>query len=408
MRTSDIPIGRRCGRPASWPALGLVLALTISGCSAAAGGTPAASSAPSPTTAPIDDVGDYRGGIARTGSMPGPGPAATPIKVWRYADGVGLNLPVIVASGWVIVPVPRGLAALDARTGAPAWQLALPADVAAPLTAASGVLYAATTDSVLRAFSLSTRRPLWTFDGVIDGSQVSVTGATAYVGTTKHELVALGVQDGRPQWRLAAPTSTAKIAIDGGVAVVGGDGGPRATAIDLATHRVRWVLDTKAQRVATPVLADGSAYVAGLLSGGAPGAVSRLFSLDVASGTVRWTFTPPGSDSMAAFAVTASDVVVGTDGDQGVLYDVDRATGRVRWQTALGTAIDRPVVVGDTVYVGTGTGGLHAVDLRTGHERWTTAIDGYSEGVVVDGGFAFVTTHDSADTPGAVTALATR
>ena len=405
MRPSSTANGRRRGHT-SWAVACLILGAALSGCSSAVGataGTPSSSSAP--TT--IADVGDYRGGIARTGTMPGPGPASRPAQAWRYTDGVGLNYPAIVASGWVIVPAPRRLVALDARTGASAWELALPADVGATLTVAGGVVYVPTTDGILRAFSVTTRRPLWTFSGVIDGSQVSESGTTVYVGTKTHELVALDANAGHPLWTVAAPTSTAKIAIGSDVAIVGGDGGPRASAIDLQTHSVRWVFDTKAQRVATPVLADGSAYVAGLLSGGLPGVVSRLFSLDLGTGSVRWTFTPPGQVPMAAFAVTAHDVVVGSDTDQGIVYDLDRATGRIRWQSALGTAVDRPVVVGGTVYIGTGTGGLHAIDLATGHQLWKVDVAGYSEGVVVTGGSAFVTTHDAPDGAGSVTAYAT-
>ncbi|HET7901360.1 MAG TPA: PQQ-binding-like beta-propeller repeat protein, partial [Candidatus Nanopelagicales bacterium] len=250
------------------------------------------------------------------------------------------------------------------------------------------------------------RRALWTFDGIIDGSQVSVSGATVYVGTSAHRLVALDARTGLPLWSVRAPTSTAKMAIDGDVAVVGGDGGGRASAIDLRTHRVLWTLDTQAQRVATPVVVDGSAYVAGLLSGGRSGATSRLFSIDVGDGSVRWTFTPPDHVSLAAFAVTAHDVIVGSDTDQGVVYDLDRADGRIRWRSAIGTAVDRPAVVGDTVYVGTGRGGLHALDLVAGQERWEVPVPGYSEGVVVTGGVAFVSSHDAPDGPGSIAAFA--
>ena len=392
-------------RDVTWTVATLILVAALAGCSSAAGAT---GRTPSPSSAAktVVDVGDYRGGIARSGTMPGPGPASRPAQAWRYIDSVGLNYPAIVASGWVIVPAQQSVVALDARTGASAWELALPADVAAPLTVAGGLLYVPTSDGILRAFSLATRLPLWTFSGVIDGSQVSVSGSTVYVGTKTHELAALDARDGRPLWTVRAPTSTAKIAIRGDVAIVGGDGGSRATAVDLRNHSVRWVFDTKAQAVATPVLADGSAYVAGRLSGGLSGAVSRLYCLDLATGSVRWTFSPPANVPMAAFAVSAHDVVVGSDNDEGVVFDLDRATGRIQWQSVLGTAIDRPVIVGSTVYVGTGTGGLHALALATGHELWKVDVAGFSEGVVVTGGSAFVTTHDAPDAPGSVTAFA--
>ena len=280
------------------------------------------------------------------GTMPGPGPASRPAQAWRYIDSVGLNYPAIVASGWVIVPAQQSVVALDARTGASAWELALPADVAAPLTVAGGLLYVPTSDGILRAFSLASRLPLWTFSGIIDGSQVSVSGSTVYVGTKTHELAALDARDGRPLWTVRAPTAPPRspfaVTWRSWVATA-----VRAPPLSTCATTVWFGSSTRRHRqwqrlcwpTARPTSLGGS-------RASSPGPCPGCTALTFATGSVRWTFSPATNVPMAAFAVSAHDVVVGSDNDEGVVFDLDRATGRIEWQSVLGTAIDRPVIVG--------------------------------------------------------------
>jgi outer membrane protein assembly factor BamB len=56
-----------------------------------------------------------------------------------------------------------------------------------------------------------------------------------------------------------------------GVAFVGGDGGSTLTAISLDNRKILWTFETDGDRIATPAVADGTVYVAGVPSGGLAG-----------------------------------------------------------------------------------------------------------------------------------------
>ncbi|HJU37983.1 MAG TPA: PQQ-binding-like beta-propeller repeat protein [Tahibacter sp.] len=138
----------------------------------------------------------------------------------------------------------------------------------------------------------------------------------------------------------------------------------------------RWEARLGGQVYASPVVADGIAYV------GTTGGV--LNAVDVRDGKTAWTFST-GRPIFGAVAVTADAVYVAAD--NGFLYRVDRATGKERWRYRLGdetvarvlphpSVFDwdwqgaQPLVVDDTVFVGAGDGGFHAVDVANGERRW--------------------------------------
>jgi outer membrane protein assembly factor BamB len=109
---------------------------------------------------------------------------------------------------------------------------------------------------------------------------------------------------------------------------------------------------------------------------------------------------------MSSFAVGDRDVFIGADVAPGVLYAVARDTGTVSWQRPVPGPVDRPAVVGDTVYVASGAGGVLALDAYTGQRRWAGEVAGHAEGVVLTGGLALAASRDAPDATGAVTAFA--
>jgi outer membrane protein assembly factor BamB len=108
---------------------------------------------------------------------------------------------------------------------------------------------------------------------------------------------------------------------------------------------------------------------------------------------------------MSSFAVGDRDVFIGTDVSPGVLYAVARDTGTLSWQRPVAGTVDRPALVGDTLYVASGPGGVLALDSSTGQRRWEREVDGYAEGVVLTGGLALVASRNATDATGALTAF---
>ncbi|HEY7031871.1 MAG TPA: PQQ-binding-like beta-propeller repeat protein [Thermomicrobiales bacterium] len=75
---------------------------------------------------PIGNVPMFRGGAARTGEQPGPGPHGRPTTRWTFTTGGRALGSPSVADGIVYAGADDGvLHALDARTGVERWRVAL-------------------------------------------------------------------------------------------------------------------------------------------------------------------------------------------------------------------------------------------------------------------------------------------
>ena len=141
----------------------------------------------------------------------------------------------------------------------------------------------------------------------------------------------------------------------------------------------RWQTRLSGQAWASPVVADGVAYI------GTTGGVFN--AVKVADGSIAWTFAAGGP--IHGSAAVDGDAVYFVS-DAGFLHKLARADGRERWRYDLGdratprtlphpSAGDwdwqapQPLVAAGAVYVGAGDGGFHAVDAASGARRWRYA-----------------------------------
>ncbi len=96
-----------------------------------------------------------------------------------------------------------------------------------------------------------------------------------------------------------------------------------------------------------------------------------LHALDIATGTVRWTYRPGTS---LTGPVASGDLVYVTDGG-GILQALETATGTVRWRaTHRVTGASAGIVAGDAVLVGTSDGHVVAFDAASGALRWDVVV----------------------------------
>ena len=153
----------------------------------------------------------------------------------------------------------------------------------------------------------------------------------------------------------------------------------------------RWQTRLSGQIYASPVVADGVAYV------GTTGGV--INAIDTRDGRLPGPCSRPadlrrrrGGGDALYFA-----------SDDGHLYRLDRSSGKEVWRHDLGDARAprvlphpavfewdwqgaAPLVADGTVYVGAGDGGFHAVDAATGERRWRFATGGrIRNGAALDG-----------------------
>jgi outer membrane protein assembly factor BamB len=88
----------------------------------------------------------------------------------------------------------------------------------------------------------------------------------------------------------------------------------------------------------------------------------------------KWTFSTNGA-IVSSPAVAGGAVYIGSN--DGNLYAVDAATGKLRWKfDAHGQVRSSPAVAGGAVYVVSLDGNLYAVDAATGKQRWAFATEG--------------------------------
>jgi len=148
------------------------------------------------------------------------------------------------------------------------------------------------------------------------------------------------------------------------------DPGPAAGAV------IRWRYQADGTVRSSPAVTDRLVYI-GTSAGG-------LLALDREDGTMRWRYDA-GSPLPSSPAVTDGVVVIGAR--DGSVHAVDAATGARRWSTAPVEAlplpwgregwdywVSSPVVVGDTVLIGTPDGRLTAFDATSGAVHWSADL----------------------------------
>jgi outer membrane protein assembly factor BamB len=267
---------------------------------------------------------------AETGKLAWP-----PVTVETMSAWAGLAFErnkIIVINGHGV------LTAFDADTGIPGWSL--PLREAAPNmwsfvsspTPLNGVVYVLGTGvgSTLCAVDVDTGTLLWSSDylTVTGGGPVAVSDTSVYVsGYLQH--YALDRFSGAPIWRSSGP---------------GSGGGNR-----------------------TPALFDGKVYVRDPI---AP--FTRVLDQMTGAG-----FGPAGAavgETKGVNALTSIAAFGGTrkfELSQGTLYAIELETHQVAWNfDGDGDLVSAPIVIDQTVFVGSRTGMVFGVDALTGRELW--------------------------------------
>jgi outer membrane protein assembly factor BamB len=344
------------------------------------------SATPAAHTWPVGLGGD----AARSGSMPGPGPAGQPVLLWKFPPA-GASSPgpitdfAVVADGDFYVATQNGtLLALDAKTGQARWQFAGASGGEA--LDGDGIVMLSATPSGAGYDLIRVRRSDGTVVWRAEQGRIApdvtplVADGVGYV-PSGDELVAFDPATGRRRWsaKLGAPASRGA-SVANGLVVVGDQQGT-VYGISTAGGDVVWTSRLGAKTVGHPALANGAAYLTAY-----DGGPSALYALNLADGTLRWHFDSPAAGHFYKPVVDGTTVFA-TNAD-GAFYAVDAATGVLRWKFETGTGdAHAPTLVGGVVYFVDGAGVLDAVDASTGVVRWHFALDTGSSftPVVVDG-----------------------
>jgi outer membrane protein assembly factor BamB len=159
-----------------------------------------------------------------------------------------------------------------------------------------------------------------------------------------------------------------------------------STSTPPATLKLLWTHDVGDVIQSSAAIANGVVYV-----GGGDG---DLVALDLASGSLKWTYTTGNLIGESSPAVGADAVYIGDLG--GLLHAVSLRDGKRLWTFEAAAEIKAsPVIARDVVMIGSYDGHLYAVDAKTGTLRWKiqTAAQIHST-VAVQDGLTFVTGCD--------------
>ena len=186
--------------------------------------------------------------------------------------------------------------------------------------------------------------------------------------------------------RWAFPTGNRVISspvMQGGTLYFGSDDG-NVYAVDAATGRQVWKRATKGPVPGTPAVAGDTLYV-GSYDG-------HFYALNAATGATRWKFNTGGErhfeaknlhgmtpanqtffdpyDIYLSSPVVVGDSVFFGSGD-GHLYALDRGNGTLRWKFRTGDVVHAsPAYADGVLYVGSWDSYFYAVDAKTGQEKW--------------------------------------
>jgi outer membrane protein assembly factor BamB len=177
-----------------------------------------------------------------------------------------------------------------------------------------GMLYVGSVNSAFYAFSLATRKQVWSFDPPQpdgpSGQQVftsaTVAGGIVYVGATNNKYYALDAATGDMLWRFKDGSAATGSEIMSGPAVSGGvvyvtDNHDNVLTLDANTGDQRWSASVGGTGSA-PAVAKGVVYVGS-------GSQEEVYALNAANGRKLRSFNV--NDGPNAF-ITSSPAIAGS------------------------------------------------------------------------------------------------
>jgi outer membrane protein assembly factor BamB len=226
---------------------------------------------------------------------------------------------------------------------------------------------------------------------------------TVYAGSSSGELVAMRASTGELRWRKPIGQINSRPAVDGGLLYAGTEDGV-LFCLDAQTGEEKWKYQSRGPIGQMP-LVSGNLVV--FSNEG-----DQVIALDSITGAFKWLYKSdtPEENTLRGHAGVAGDGELFFTGfSNGNIVALRRDTGSVAWlQSLKGEAsaffdVDAtPVLIDETVYVTSSSGGVYALDKTSGLVRWRTPLwdasmpsaSGNVGGLTSDGTFLYVMVAD--------------
>lgn len=330
-----------------------------------------------PPEPPLSEVVTYRGDAARSGVMPGPGPAGTvSIGYENQRDGaIAFQVMPIVSGGRVYVVDSAGYASALAEDDLhELWEVYLDSAISNSPVLVNGLLVVGVEGGEVYALDAESGAQAWQYNtgSGISGS-LGADGTTVLVPTHAGKIVALDASSGAQLWEVAtnAPVERGPATADG-VMYVGNNTG-QLFAFDLASHEQLWTQSLGTGRLSTPMAVDGVVYTGTGLADAS--ALHRVVALRASDGREQWSFEAAGGPPL--YVGARGDEFLYVSSDDGNVYALDLDTGRQTWffhtYAAVGTGA---TLVDGILYIASEDHAAYAMNAQTGAEVWRLPIAG--------------------------------
>ncbi|MGW2018053.1 outer membrane protein assembly factor BamB family protein [Streptomyces sp. NPDC001927] len=285
-----------------------------------------------------------------------------------------------VAQGRIHASDGPTLYALDATDGSERWRLQTDAWVYS-LKVDRGTVVTGTRGGGVQGWEASNGAKLWEITGAQTDFETpeagpAVHGDTVYVWRDAR-LQALDARTGAERWSypVGDAVSCGNVPVrvapaeDGCVYVAAGT---RVLSIDIAGGHVRWHFEAPAVFLSPPAFAPGPAVTGGGVY--LADYLGTVYALDATTGQDRWRIATESRQSGEPVLVVNGNVHVGSGS---ALYTLDAVTGTPKWRFAAGgELIGTPVVADGRVHFGSADHVLYTLDAAGGQLRWKLATGG--------------------------------
>lgn len=359
----------------------------------------------------VDATAMFKADAARTGFLPaGPQP---PLRIrWTFRSRETRNQiegfsdlsdgfsPASMHQGVVFVGGHDGwIYALNAKTGKTIWEYQTSDKIVTSPQYAHGLLLAGSKDGFFRALDAKfgflvwkTRFGVSEWNGMTSGgmrSTPTLYDGKIIMGGCDGVYRAMDERSGKILWETdgGGAGAMSSPALWNGTLFVGHDGLKNINfyALDPDSGEVKWKYPVPTQIFSTPAAADGIVYF--------HAREDHVYALRAENGSLVWkTPTAPAgrrwdqiwkSPSKSSPAVANGRVFVGIGND---LVALDRGTGRELWRAQTGGNVDSsPLVVGETVYVGSSDNSFYAFSAASGKQTWSFRTGGSVTGSPTSG-----------------------
>lgn len=284
----------------------------------------------------------------------------------------------VVRDGFVYAPSGPGIVAVDAGSGQTLWWKDFGGMAQEALAADSSNLYAPLGTYSMVALNRQTAATRWTLDlgpsGADDPSPTLSDGKLFFAQADAHAFYCVDTSTGTVIWKKATsdePTYIAAAADN--VVVMGteqlGSGAVRYQALEASTGSEIWNFE-QSESSSSPTI-SGHTLVVG-------GGDFHVYAINLEDGRGIWSsraegrFDPRNVPAFALGDFFLADRI-------GNIYRIDGTTGKRKWifrDTEGNMDQSFPVIAGETLFAGSGSGHLYALDVRTGQLLWKGSVKG--------------------------------